>query len=201
MSTIAVPACEEPAVDAPTILRVAHFGPPDLLARGAEAVVRGDRWLHWLGQEQDPKSCHLLVSRTAVDVLIVRHGMDPDGRVLASLRDFVSPFSTVVLGERDAISPENLRRAIHLSRGQAVPAGVEAPGRTARTLVTAAELEVLSLVSEGFRTEAIAELLRISPNTVKKRAQRLFMKLRVRDRAHAVAKAYEYGLLPHGPGR
>jgi DNA-binding NarL/FixJ family response regulator len=95
------------------------------------------------------------------------------------------------------VSPAQLATVIHSSCGQEPSPDPRQPSaRPAPSPLTEPEIQVLSLVAGGHRTDSIAALLGISPNTVKKRARRLFTKLKVRDRAHAVAKGYEYGLLP-----
>ncbi|WP_431876501.1 LuxR C-terminal-related transcriptional regulator [Amycolatopsis sacchari] len=194
----------------PRVLRVAYLGRPDVVARGVESIVAADPWLQWVGREQDEEPFHLLCSVTAPDVVVVEQAADREWRVLRALRYSVPRPAVVVLADPAVgpapagvaevlarpVEPELLAAAIHAACGQApVPAPRRAP---APTLLTAPELQVLSLVADGHRTDSIAALLGISPNTVKKRAHRLFVKLKVRDRAHAVAKAYEYGLLPAG---
>ncbi|WP_222426542.1 helix-turn-helix transcriptional regulator [Amycolatopsis rhizosphaerae] len=194
----------------PRVLRVAYFGRLDLVARGVEAVVTADPWLCWLGQVQDEEPLHLLASVSFPDVLIVEQAADPGYSVCRSLRVSAPRASVVVLADRVtatvpgvdrfvALSAGALRLvgALHACAGQEFATGVPGPPREERSVaLTDREVEVLSLMAAGNRTEAIAAALSISPNTVKKRAHRLFLKLQVRDRAHAVAKGYEYGVLP-----
>jgi DNA-binding NarL/FixJ family response regulator len=54
--------------------------------------------------------------------------------------------------------------------------------------LSARELEVLQLVSQGLTNRVIAEKLVISVNTVKKHVQSIFTKLNVNSRAAAVTK-------------
>ena len=60
------------------------------------------------------------------------------------------------------------------------------------------ERDVLRLMAQGFANAEIAEQLFISEATVKTHASRLFAKLNVRDRSHAIVLAYESGLVEPG---
>jgi LuxR family maltose regulon positive regulatory protein len=62
--------------------------------------------------------------------------------------------------------------------------------------LTPRELEVLALLARHLTNRQIAEELFISPVTVKTHTLRIYRKLDVRGRQHAVAKARELGLLP-----
>jgi len=61
--------------------------------------------------------------------------------------------------------------------------------------VTARQLEVLSLLSQGLLNKQIANELDISPNTVKIHLSDLFRKLKVTNRTAAVKNGYEGGLI------
>jgi DNA-binding NarL/FixJ family response regulator len=69
----------------------------------------------------------------------------------------------------------------------------EAPETIAR--LTPRETEVLVLVAHGLTNVEIAERLYVSEVTVKTHVGRIFMKLDLRDRVHAVITAYESGLV------
>lgn len=63
------------------------------------------------------------------------------------------------------------------------------------TALTPRELEVLALVADGHRNRDIAHHLHIGEATVKSHLLHIYDKLDVDDRAHAVTRAIERGLL------
>lgn len=62
--------------------------------------------------------------------------------------------------------------------------------------ITPRELEILSLIAEGLSNREIGDRLFVSENTVKTHSSRLFDKLGVSRRLHAVRKGKELGLIP-----
>jgi len=101
--------------------------------------------------------------------------------------------------------PETLRRTIELVyAGEAVlaPEMTEHVFRLMRSgelgyndLLSDRELDVLSLLARGSTTSQVASVLYISENTVKTHIRHIFEKLEVNNRAEAVAKATQMGLL------
>jgi DNA-binding CsgD family transcriptional regulator len=71
--------------------------------------------------------------------------------------------------------------------------------RLAGKELSAPELLVLSAAARGFSAEETAELLVKSRHTVIAQRRSLQAKLEARNLAHAVALAYERGLLPSAP--
>lgn len=61
--------------------------------------------------------------------------------------------------------------------------------------LTEREMQVLTFISKGLSNPDIGKCLFLSEDTIKTHCRRLFRKLQVHDRAHAVAVGYERGLL------
>jgi len=109
----------------------------------------------------------------------------------------------VVADGQALLAPRVTRRLIDAFVDR--PPGAEPPavgegGRARRAEDTLAELtprerEVLTLVGRGMSNQEIAGHLVLSPLTAKTHVSRLFVKLRVRDRAQLVVLAYETGLV------
>jgi DNA-binding NarL/FixJ family response regulator len=77
------------------------------------------------------------------------------------------------------------------------PGAVTAPG-TLRGQLTAREVAVLHGIVDGKTNAEIAAELYVSEDTVKTHARRLFYQIGARSRAHAVARAYELGVVQVG---
>ena len=75
-----------------------------------------------------------------------------------------------------------------MRRGPRRPTSANPAGLTAR------ELEVLVLLTEGLRNAEIAERLVVSPKTVDHHVSAILRKLSVRTRGEAVARARQFGL-------
>jgi DNA-binding NarL/FixJ family response regulator len=120
-------------------------------------------------------------------ILILTMGTDPE--------DVVAGIGAGAVGylARDAVLPE-VAAALAM-----VPAPVPepAPGPALESVVdlTDRELQVLEGMSRGRSNSEIGDDLFLSEDTIKTHARRLFRKMRVRDRAHAVAEGFRRGLL------
>ena len=66
--------------------------------------------------------------------------------------------------------------------------------------LTPRELEVLGHLAQGHTNRKIAEILTLSPGTVKRHVEHIIAKMGVSDRTQAAVKAYELGLIT-APGR
>ena len=62
-------------------------------------------------------------------------------------------------------------------------------------MLTEREHDVLERIAEGHATEEIAELLHVSPHTVRSRIKSVLRKLGARNREHAVAIAMTEGAI------
>ena len=107
---------------------------------------------------------------------------DPPEQLVAAVR-------TIAAGDA-LLSPAVTRQVIHqftsLNRHEPPPAEVEQ--------LTARELEVFRLITEGLSNAEIGRRLFISGTTVKTHVTRLLQKLGLRDRAQAIVLAYQTGL-------
>ncbi|HEX5916465.1 MAG TPA: response regulator transcription factor [Nocardioides sp.] len=106
---------------------------------------------------------------------------EPPEQLIAAVR-------TIAAGEA-LLSPTVTRRVIQrfaTVRRQAPPSAVAE--------LTARELEVFRLISQGLSNAEIGRELFISDTTVKTHVTRLLQKLDLRDRAQAIVLAYQTGL-------
>jgi two-component system response regulator DegU len=67
--------------------------------------------------------------------------------------------------------------------------------RTRWSSLSPRELEVLTLIGRGCSNEEIAQLLFISPHTVKNHVSNIYRKLYVNDRTRAALQAVRMGLV------
>ena len=99
-----------------------------------------------------------------------------------------------VLDDQAAIDPAVQRHLVEAIAGAPPGEDLPAPSRLPDGL-TPREAQVLALIASGLSNSEIAEHLVISEGTVKSHINRLFAKIRARDRGQAVAYAYRHGLL------
>ncbi len=143
--------------------------------------------------------------------------------VLTTLADDASILGALGAGARGYLTKEagraDIARAIRTAAaGQAVldpavqqrliaaasrPAASAAPmptpvGTPAPDGLTPRETEVLRLIAAGLSNQDISERLFVSEATIKTHINNLFAKARLRDRAQAVAYAFQHGLAGHG---
>ncbi|WP_433271253.1 response regulator [Actinosynnema sp. CS-041913] len=138
--------------------------------------------------------------RTRVLVLTT---FDLDEYVYAALRAGASGFLL-----KDALAPDLLSAVRVVAAGEAtlaptvtrrlldrVVTGLPAPAPDDKlALLTGREREVLQQLARGLSNAEIAELLYLSPGTVKTHVGRILTKLGLRDRVQAVVFAYESGI-------
>ncbi len=81
--------------------------------------------------------------------------------------------------------------------GSAKPASFDGNPKAVSSLgISPRELMVLNEIAAGRSNKEIARVLKVSPNTVKTHAARLFEKLDAVRRTDAIAKARELGIVP-----
>jgi DNA-binding NarL/FixJ family response regulator len=99
---------------------------------------------------------------------------------------------------KDALSDDLIRvvREVHAG-GQPLGADVQARlhERAAQPTLTAREIQVLELVSQGRRNKEIASLLGLSEETVPVHLKNIFAKLKVNERTAAVNVALRRGIV------
>lgn len=86
-----------------------------------------------------------------------------------------------------ALSPQHTRMVIDALRRRSPMSGT-AP-------LTARERQILEAIGDGESVKQTARRLGVSPRTIDNTQRVLFLKLGVRNRAHAVARAHQLGLL------
>ena len=131
----------------------------------------------------------LVEAHPGLRTLLVR---DDEGASPAELREAGAAGAV-----RQWWTSERLADAVHRAcRGPREAGGSSiAAGASAPDPVSPREREVLSAFATGATNPAIALELGLSPNTVKQHASSIFRKLGVRNRAEAVRRADELGLL------
>lgn len=122
---------------------------------------------------------------------IAAHGMRDVSSNMASYFNFSRVPGP--LGPRTATLLELLVPHMHVALVRACAGAAETP--SANTVLSTREREVLRWLREGKTNWEIAQILGTSANTVKHQVRSLLVKLRVNNRAQAVAKAMGFELL------
>ena len=86
-------------------------------------------------------------------------------------------------------------RTLLAAMGLPQPPQPSHPAQPLAEPLTEREREVLRLIGDGYRNQAIAEELVVTLNTVKKHTSNIYGKLGVRSRTQAIVRARELGLL------
>jgi len=89
---------------------------------------------------------------------------------------------------------DKLLAALDASEVEAAPVSNESAARLTEPL-SQKELKTLQLLISGLSNKEIAEQLFVSPNTVKTHLRNIYDKMRVNNRAQAIARARELGLI------
>ena len=146
-----------------------------------------------------------LPGEDGIDVIIAIRGEFPQARVIVLTtsdggaeiqRAFRAGASAYVLKSTPNDELLSIIRSVHAGNRH-VPS--ELATRLAEHFgndaLTARELEVLSLIRDGFKNKEIAARLDISETTVNFHIKNIVIKLQARDRTHAVAIAIRRGML------
>jgi DNA-binding response OmpR family regulator len=117
-------------------------------------------------------------------------------------RERTQPFDRaagLLLGGDDYVvkpfDPDELLARIRRCLVRVGAADRAATGENGSLPLTRREVEVLGLLAQGNDPETIAARLVISPKTVASHLQRVMAKLGVHSRVHAVARAYQMGII------
>lgn len=220
---------------ADTKIRVVLVDDQELVRAGLRTLLARDPQIEVVGEAADGRTGVHVVGHTRPDVVLMDLRM-PGLDGLAATRQIVgdpslSGTQVVVLTTFDEdediqaamqvgaagyllkdLSPDELRRAVHVVAGGAA---LLAPSITRRVMqqlaaragtpnpallaeLTEREQEVLRHVGLGESNDEIAENLVISPATARTYVSRLLAKLEARDRSQLVIIAYESGLVRPG---
>jgi DNA-binding NarL/FixJ family response regulator len=109
--------------------------------------------------------------------------------------DLIAAVRVVAAGEA-TLAPTVTRRL--LDRFVGTPARLDPPEHARLGLLTGREREVLQHLARGLSNTEIAELLFLSPGTVKTHVGHILAKLDLRDRVQAVVFAYGSGITAVG---
>ncbi len=144
--------------------------------------------LRSLPQDQQPRVLMLTISKGEEDLLgAITAGAD--GYLLKSAEpDELRKAILLVHQGMSVLSPQVTRQVLRAAMAveQSRPAGIELSGR---------EREVLECLAQGKTTSQIATDLFISENTVKTHVRHILEKLEASNRAEAVSKATQLGLI------
>jgi DNA-binding NarL/FixJ family response regulator len=190
---------------------------------GLRGIFAGDEEFEVVGDAGDGAEAVRVARRVDVDVILMDLRMPGVGGVdaIKELRALHHPARVLVLTTydadrdvlpaiaagatgyllKDAPRDELIRGVRAAYRGQSVLAPSVAgtlmgrAGTRPLDALSPREIEVLRLVAAGATNRSVARQLFVSEATIKTHLVHLYTKLGVRDRAAAVATAYERGLL------
>ncbi|MFL1432698.1 MULTISPECIES: response regulator [unclassified Nocardiopsis] len=112
----------------------------------------------------------------------------------ATPEELVAGVRTVARGEA-LLDPAVTHRLIGRFAERLLPGDARPEAAQALDRLSPRELEVLGLLAEGLSNAEIAARMVLKPETVKTYVSRIFTKLDLRDRVHAVILAYRTGLV------
>lgn len=207
-------------------LRIALVESLPLLRHGVQTVVSAHPALEWVDAVSSTRDAVGLCESARPDVVLLTSASDPGWNRCHLLTRMFKDLAVVALLGREARTPDSIAMArINGARAlvpldadperlvQAIAAGVTVGHHIDPALAVFAtsvegvrtaggrslsrrEFEVLQLIAEGRTAVQIALRLQITAETARTHVSHILRKLDARDRAHAVARAYELSFLP-----
>jgi DNA-binding NarL/FixJ family response regulator len=207
-------------------LRIALVESLPLLRHGVQTVVSAHPALEWVDAVSTTRDTIELCESAHPDVVLVTSSSDPGWNRCQLLTRLFRNLTVVALLGRDARTADSIAMArINGARAlvpldadpdrlvQAITAGatvghhidsaltvfatsVEGARTAGGKTLSRREFEVLQLIAEGRTAVQIALRLQITAETARTHVSHILRKLDARDRAHAVARAYELSFLP-----
>ena len=208
------------SIEAPAPIRLMLVDDHSVLRAGLANMLNRESSLQVVAESDDGPTAIKLWRQHQPDVTLLdlsMPGMDgiealqriradfPEAKVIMLTSSEASEDArhSLEVGARGYIT-KNVRRAELVAAIKAVHAGGRAIGEAVAKQLSAIEesgavsrreLEVLALVRQGFTNSEIGKLLGISERTAKAHVASLLLKLQAADRAEAVARGFERGLL------
>ncbi|WP_457149164.1 LuxR C-terminal-related transcriptional regulator [Mycobacterium sp. URHB0021] len=176
-----------------------HF--VDVMVSVAAAIIldsRGD-----LAAAVQAADTALRLARNGAGILPIAKALALKAQILAHLGDHHTAAASrreaaaLLLGRAD--TPTTHRLLATAQPNPAVAFTATHPGATISEALTPKELEVLALLATRLSRREIGQRLYISLNTVKTHQRALYRKLAVKNRAAAITRARQLGLLSHPP--
>ncbi|MDP3070313.1 MAG: response regulator transcription factor [Opitutaceae bacterium] len=204
----------------PSPIRVALVDDHAVLRAGLASVLASEPGLHVVAQATDGAGAIEVWRKHQPDVMLLdisMAGMDGIATLQRLRREFsgarvlmltsseapedfrhaleagASGYVTKTIGPTELIAAIRQVHAGEKSFGKSIVAQMAAEHETGA--ISRRELEVLGLVRQGFTNAEIGRVLGISEWTAKSHVQSLLAKLHAADRAEAVARGFERGLL------
>jgi DNA-binding NarL/FixJ family response regulator len=206
-----------------TVMKLLIVDDHPIMRDGLRGVFSDDRDFEVVGEAGDGAEAVRVAQRLEVDVILMDLRMPVMGGVeaIVRLRELGHPARVLILTTydtdrdvlpaieagaigyllKDAPRDELIRavRAAHAGQSVLAPsvagALVDRAGGRGPDALSPREIEVLRLVADGATNQVAARRLLISETTIKTHLLHIYTKLGVRDRASAVAAAYQRGLL------
>lgn len=142
----------------------------------------------FLGRESGPELCQELKARSPATRVLLISGAGTVSRAVATAAG-ASGFVSKAWGAPDVV------RAVRMVALGMEVFGPEEDPRGALAALSDREREVLTEIASGATNREIGQRLYLSPHTVKEHSSSIYRKLEVRNRAAAVKRAQQLGLI------